>query len=139
MNYLIVYDITQPFDLAAIHKTITQRVGVSDWWHYLPNVYIVSSLKTEKQIADIIISNHPGLLFLVIKIDVRGTNGVLNKGAWDWINRKANVQGIKLKPIPPPPSLATILGLPPPKPQTTPSLQTFQAMLNALKRRAETG
>ncbi len=139
MNYLIVYNHTQTDIAINIHNTIISLLSVYDWWHYLPNVYIVSSPKTEKQIADLIISNHPGLLFLVIKVDVKGANGVLNKDAWDWINRKTNIQGIKLKPIPLPPSLATILGVPLPKPQTTPSLQNFQAILNALKKRAETG
>lgn len=135
MNYLIVYDITQSFNISEIHKTITERISVTDWWHYLPNVYIVSSIKTEQQISNVIIRNHQGLLFLVVKVGLQGANGVLNKDAWDWINRKANVQGIKLKPIPPSPSLATILGLPQPRPQTSPSLQS---LLDALKRRTET-
>lgn len=125
MNYLIVYNHTQTLIAINIHNTITSFLLVRDWWHYLPNVYIVSTVKTEKQIADLIISNHPGLLFLVIKIDVRGANGVLSKDAWDWINKKTNASNIKLRPIPQPPSLASILGIPQQKPQTSPTVQSL--------------
>lgn len=95
MMYLITYDHTQTvFSLSDIHKTITTNPRVSDWWHYLPNVYIVSVglFVHSKQIADAIRTSHNGLKFFVVKIDLSDHNGVLNKDAWDWINKKTNTQ-----------------------------------------------
>lgn len=103
MNYLIVYDHTQiSFDTTAIHETITKQLGISDWWHYLPNVYIVTSITSEKELADKIIARHPGLLFVIVNVNLTKYNGVLNKSAWDWIAKK-NRTVLKIKPAPQPP------------------------------------
>lgn len=89
MNYLIVYNHTQSlFAPGLIHNTITNMPGITDWWHYLPNVYIVTSQNDEKYIADKIIGTYPGLLFFVVAVNLNNHNGVLNKNAWEWISTK---------------------------------------------------
>ncbi len=112
MNYLIVYNNQVFQDSNAFHETVTKQLGIDDWWHYLPNVYIVSTSKSESSLANTIIERHPGLLFLIIGIDPKKYNGVLNKKAWEWIDKKGKVL-LKLKaaPQPRPDPLLEILGL----------------------------
>lgn len=114
MNYLIVYNNILSTDNDAIHETVTKHLGVADWWHYLPNTYIVTSTDSECTIANRIIARHPGLLFLIILVDPKHYNGVLDKRAWEWIDKKSRVL-VKLKavPQPPPDLLSGILGLAP--------------------------
>lgn len=97
MDYLIAYDYQQlGYSGEQLHETII-NLPISDWWHYVPGIYIVSSEHTEKTLADGIIVRNPGLIFLIVKIDLSKANGVLNKSAWDWINSKAN-KLLRLKP-----------------------------------------
>jgi len=119
MNYLITFNHTQTnFDPQAIHESIIKMPGITDWWHYIPNVYIVSTSKDESYIADYVISRYPGLLFLVVLVNLTKHNGVLNKKAWEWISNK-NKMLLKVKPAPQPPKINDFLGLPPITPYTT--------------------
>ncbi|MBP9797891.1 hypothetical protein KBC70_01965 [Candidatus Woesebacteria bacterium] len=102
MNYLIVYNDTQAgFNEKDLHNTIVKMNGISDWWHYLPNVYIVSTIqaKNEKSIANNILTKHPGLLFLVVQVNLTAHNGVLPKNAWEWISKKIKTV-LRVKPAP---------------------------------------
>lgn len=106
MNYLIIYNHTQiTFNPNDIHKTITTMLGITDWWHYLPNAYIVSTDRNQEYIADNIIASYPGLLFLIVAVNLQQYNGVLNKKAWEWISKKARIF-LRVKPAPQPPPLA---------------------------------
>jgi len=107
-QYLIAYNNTQGFDSNKIHQVITTIPTVTDWWHYLPNLYIVSTIRNAKYLADKIIPYFQGLLFLVVRLDMRDYNGVLNKDAWEWI-RKKNNQGLKIRVV----SKFPASGLPP--------------------------
>ncbi len=99
MNYLVTYNHTQTsFSPISIHNTIVSMEGINDWWHYLPNVYILSTLNDETFISNKIINAHPGLNFLVVAVDLRRHNGVLPKSAWEWISKKINVL-LRVKPI----------------------------------------
>lgn len=119
MIHLITYDNTQTvFSPSDIHKTITSMSRVNDWWHYLPNVYLVSVglFVHSKEIADVIRTAHTGLKIFVVKVDLTDHNGVLNKDAWTWINKKTNTAP-KLKIVrqlsPITPLQSTPIGYPP--------------------------
>lgn len=127
MIYLITYNHTQTvFDPKEIHSTITKLPGLTDWWHYLPNIYLVDSTSAVSNIANTIIRHHPGLLFLAVKVDLSQNNGVLNKDAWAWINKKTR-STLKLKPATSPNLLSF---LPPITPRTTtsPSLSITEVL-----------
>lgn len=99
MNYLFVYNNLQTgFDPSLVHQVITSVTGISDWWHYLPNVYIINTTASARQISNFISKSLPGLLFFVTKIDTQEVNGVLNRDAWEWIN-KYNRREISLKAL----------------------------------------
>jgi hypothetical protein len=137
MDYLIVYNQQQPnYNSKELHNTV-KSLPISDWWHYLPNAYIVRSTHSEKTLADGIIVRNPGLLFLIIKVDLSKANGVLNKSAWDWINNKVKAI-LKLNPAPSPqPQTLTQLtsglpSIPQPIPRTPP-LGTISDLLGIKK------
>ena len=94
MNYYqITYDHTQYYQPDAIHSVMTTIPGATEWWHFLPNVYLVeTTTATEQDIANHVGAIFTGLRFFIAKIDINATNGVLPKSAWDWINRKNSVQ-----------------------------------------------
>src|SRR5690242_13815262 len=108
MIYQITYNETVFYPVGNIHNAVITMAGVSDWWHYLHNVYLVDSKQTQKQIADQIHAQFPLLNFLVVKVDLEGSNGILPKEAWDWINNKTGINT----------PLEKLLGLPP-MPKTT--------------------
>lgn len=100
MIYLFTFNNQQPnVDTAKLHESIKSLTGIIDWWHYLPNTYLIDSTLGNKQIADTIIANHPGLLFLIISVNPSLHNGVLPKEAWAWISKKAG-QTLRVKPLP---------------------------------------
>lgn len=90
--YLITFNNIQNVDLTMIHEVIKNNSTISDWWHYLPNTYLIETSSTSKQLADLISLKFQGLLFFIVKIDLNDVNGVLAKDAWDWINKKKSVK-----------------------------------------------
>ena len=100
MNYIIIINIVNSqYNAKSIHDHIVKLPGLTDWWHYLPSAYIVSTTKSAKSIADFIIGSFPGLPFFIGKIDLSETNGILSKSAWDWITDK-NKAGLRLRIAP---------------------------------------
>ncbi len=96
MIHLFTYDSSQTeFDFTAIHNTITKSTPLLlDWWHYLPNVYLVetNSPSRIKSLTQEILNTYKGLRFFVVKVDLTDHNGVLNKDAWTWISKKINTE-----------------------------------------------
>lgn len=86
----ITYDTSQfYFDSQKIHDVITKLRPVLDWWHFLPNVYIIeTSTSNEADVANALIKEFQGLRFFVSKIDIDSPNGVLPQKAWNWITKK---------------------------------------------------
>ncbi len=139
MMYLITYDHTQTvFSPTDIHKTITTMPHVTDWWHYLPNVYIVSArlLTHSKELADVIRTAHNGLKFFIVRVDLSDHNGVLNKDAWDWINKKTDIAPrlriVKSPQLPPITSSSPLLDLLGIKPQQNPNLVSIVDLLKKI-------
>jgi len=90
-NYLIVYnDVTGTLDSKDFHEKITKHLSVTDWWHYIPNGYIVTTPVPSAGITNSFSHWYPGLLFLIIKVDFNDASGVLPKEAFDWIGKKKN-------------------------------------------------
>jgi len=99
-NYLIIYnDVTGTLDKKDFHEKITKHLSVTDWWHYIPNGYIVTTPVPSAGITNSFSHWYPGLLFLIIKIDFDDASGVLPKEAFDWIGKKKNPY-VKIKQTP---------------------------------------
>ncbi len=108
MNYLIIFnDVNGAFDKKDIHKRITEQLDASNWWHYLANAYIITTSVSSAGITNSLSGWFPGLLFLIIKVDLEDASGVLPKEAFDWIRDKSGkyvkvsrttMPGIKISP-----------------------------------------
>ncbi|MBI3290453.1 hypothetical protein HYZ78_03600 [Candidatus Microgenomates bacterium] len=117
MNYYqITFNNLEGFNAGQIHSVITTQPGLADWWHYLPNSYIVETPVTIKFMADKIITAFPGLNFIITKIDISDFNGYLDKRAWEWLNKKTHLKGIKYVPHANSPLLDLLSGHRPPAP-----------------------
>lgn len=101
-NYLIIYnDVTGTLDKKDFHDKIVNHLSVTDWWHYIPNGYLVTTPVPSAGITNSFSYWYPGLLFLIIKIDFNDASGVLPKEAFDWIGKKKNkFVRIKQTPLP---------------------------------------
>lgn len=104
MKYLIIYNNLQGhWNDEELHKTIVGIKEIGNWWHYLPNTYIVDTTSSSKNLADKISRRFPGLLFLIIKVDLKDVNGVLVKSAWEWLAKQSKPKvkfKLKAKPKP---------------------------------------
>lgn len=129
--YMVCFNNSEGFDSTQVHNTLTTLPIVLDWWHYLPNTYIVQTnviFNPAKRITDLMREKFNELSFLVIKLDIRNYNGVLNKDAWEWL-RKKNNQVLKFKTISRP--LSTGL---PNIPQRSQNLSSIQGAIEMILR-----
>lgn len=151
MKYLIIYNNLQGYwSDEEIHKSIVDIKEIANWWHYLPNAYIVDTIKSSKDLVNKISRKFPGLLFLIIKVDLKDVNGVLVKSAWEWLAKQSKLKvKFKLKakpqakfasgalpfkpvPIPQAKTLSDILGIPKPRKPSS-SLSDFLGFKNEEK------
>ncbi|MDO8610649.1 MAG: hypothetical protein Q7R95_08950 [bacterium] len=102
MNYLIIYnDATGTLDKKDFHKRITEQLSATDWWHYIPNGYIITTSVPSAGITNSLAGWFPGLLFLIIEVSFNSASGVLPQEAFDWIGKKKNpFIRIKQTPLP---------------------------------------
>jgi len=145
MNYLIIFDqeIIGTYSPADIHGVFTKIPGSTNWWHYISNTYIVTTNQTSAIISDHIYKILPLLKFLVVKIVLDDSNGVLQKDAWEWINKnKTSALALRAilgnNPLPKPSSsLPTIPSLKPyfsPSSSSLPPIRTLRDIFDNLKR-----
>lgn len=92
MNAFIITIDDNPliYNESKFHLTLTKEISIKSWWHYIPSVYIVTSEANSEVLANQITFSYPGLKFLIAKLDLTDVNGVLPKGAWDWISNNNN-------------------------------------------------
>lgn len=102
MNYLIIFDdVTAKYDRKDIHEKITKHLSVTKWWHYLAHGYIVVTPVLSSRITNSLANWFPGMLFLVIEVNLVDASGVLPKEAFDWIrNNSGKSVKIKTKSLP---------------------------------------
>ena len=142
MNYLVLYDpsIFETKTADEVHLLLTSLPGSSDWWHYIPNSYIITSSSTSSAISDHIYKAMPDMRFLIVRITIEDSNGVLKKDAWDWINKHKTLatplRTILKASTSPSTRLPTIPPLlpyfSPPTPSLSPS-KTIEELLKRLK------
>lgn len=100
MIYSIVYNHTQPIDSDHLHNIVTTAIMTTDWWHYLPNMYLINTTLNAAQITSTLQVQFPGMLFIVNKVDTSDYNGVLPRDAWEWLQKFNNAKNlIKLKKV----------------------------------------
>lgn len=88
--YMIVPDITPPFNLGLFHNYIAQLHTsgyIYGWWHQLPgNVYLVDTALDSNQLYNLIIRHMPMRKFIVMEVNPKNQQGWLSKEAWDWFS-----------------------------------------------------
>ena len=86
--YMIMPNITYPFDLGKFHTYIQQLYSegyIQAWWHYLPGgLYFIDTALDVNQIHNLLIKNIPMRYFIVMEVNPKNQQGWLPKEAWDW-------------------------------------------------------
>jgi len=88
--YLVTYNTDNNFNNSVFYKhisTVLYPQYISDWWHYLENVYIVISSLDVNQIYNLISPQLGGRNLLIIEINPNNAQGWLPKKAWEWIQK----------------------------------------------------
>jgi len=91
MIYMVNFDKSQLENPKIFHAVITNIPGTSDWWHYLPSLYLLEgNTLTVNKIYNFIHASYPDLHLFVSIFNPEGYFGYLDKDAWDWISNKEN-------------------------------------------------
>jgi hypothetical protein len=89
--YAIVIDPRNyPYHAVDLHRLIKDAPDFTAWWHYIDNVYIVKTSLSEDAISEMIRDTTKEANLLVIKVNIKDSQGWLPKEAWDWIKSEGN-------------------------------------------------
>jgi hypothetical protein len=91
--YLISISNWANFNPTAFHNYFTSLYPrtISDWWHYIPNIYLVATTLSPSQLYNLIVPGAAGIQYvLIVEVKPGNNYGWLPKDAWDWINKYHN-------------------------------------------------
>jgi hypothetical protein len=89
-TFIVTIDVTDPdLQIANVREVLTTHEGISNWWNYIPGVYLVRTVLTADQIGDLIKPKSAGASFLVTEVNLRRSEGWLSERAWRWIRRRS--------------------------------------------------
>lgn len=76
------------------YKKITNSKLVSDWWHYLPGMFIVVSESNPEELRKNMFRNKD--VSFIAEINLDNTCGLLPNPAWEWIFKHSKSKNRKL-------------------------------------------
>lgn len=113
-SFLLVFD-ASTVSRDAVTAYLNARLEVKNWQYYFPGTIIVTSDRSTDELAMMIHTAFPMLLFFVTKIAPTEIQGWLPPAVWDFMNNpKANIQQLGMPQILPPFGAPPPLGAPPP-------------------------
>jgi len=92
--YQLSFDtLSTTLDADGLHETITQSRDVTNWAHYHPGCYFMTSDLTASELADLLEPNFKtgrGTVtrFVISEIDTENLNGSLPSIAWTWFQKR---------------------------------------------------
>ena len=88
-TYIVTLDASNPLiGSEQVFQYIRSSKFITNWWNWLPFVYIVESTERADVISEELRSAALGTRFLVAQIDLENSEGNLAREAWDWIMRR---------------------------------------------------
>lgn len=87
--YIIAVDAwnTEP-DVTALKDYIRTSPSISNWWNYIPCVFLVMSPMSADELSDALKPHTRDASLLVIEANLRNSEGWLPERAWKWIKRR---------------------------------------------------
>ena len=86
---MIAVDVTdERADHDRLRAYIKETDDFSHWWNHLPSLYLVQSPLTAEQISKRLEAHLNSARYLVVRVDLRDSQGLLPERAWHWIQRR---------------------------------------------------
>ncbi len=90
-KYLLAVDAVDPkLDPDRLRAFIRTSPVFTDWWNYLPFVFIVTSDAGPRGVSTALKAALGDVRHLVIEVSVGTAQGLLPSLAWDWLKREAD-------------------------------------------------
>ena len=89
-TFIVTLDVTHPdLDIANVRDVLTTHDCISNWWNYIPGVYLIRTILTADQISDLIKPKSANASFLVSEVNLGRSEGWLSDRAWRWIRKRS--------------------------------------------------
>src|SRR5258708_7893594 len=75
-----------------LHQQIDDNPAITDWWHYLPHLYLLITDLSKKEIRDLVKDCEPNRRHLILDVKLSASTGWLPKDAWTWLNENGRKQ-----------------------------------------------
>jgi hypothetical protein len=87
---IVTIDVTDPdLEIARVREALTTHDRISNWWNYIPGVYLVRTELTPDQISDLIKPVAANASYLVMEVNPGHSEGWLSDRAWRWIRKRS--------------------------------------------------
>ena len=85
MILVVSYDLKEFRDYTPFYEALKMQ-GTSSWWHYLTSTWLLSTIKTPKQVVEAVRPHMgPNDFILVGEFSSNNYFGWLPNEAWDWL------------------------------------------------------
>ena len=99
-TYLIAIDAWNPdFDQKAVKEIIKNHPGITNWWNYIPFVFLVVSPLSADELSEALKPHTKDASLLVIETNTRNSEGLLPEPAWNWIRRRSRQPSAGLRNV----------------------------------------
>jgi hypothetical protein len=87
-TYIIVVDAWNPaVDPAPVKDFVRNSKSITNWWNYIPYVFLVTSPLRADQLSEEMRPYTKGARFLVMRVNPAESEGSLPRRSWEWIGR----------------------------------------------------
>ena len=94
--FIVVVDPTDAdANLSDVRKFITTSPDIANWWNYIPGTYIVSTSLSADELSDRLKLMTGDVRHLVVRTDLKESEGWLPERAWKWIRRRSREEDKK--------------------------------------------
>jgi hypothetical protein len=89
--YILSFDRNPAWDYKILHEGIKSDPNIVTWSHYMLSSYILISKQSGKVLGEGIMRYFPDHRFLLTQVKLSNKWGLLNKDAWEWIDKYKNI------------------------------------------------
>ena len=89
MILIVSYDLKEIRDYTPFYEMLKKQ-GTTSWWHYLSSTWLLSTVRTPKEVAEAIKPYMGAKDFLLVgEFDRNNYFGWMPKEAWEWIKAQS--------------------------------------------------
>ncbi len=78
-TFIVTIDVTNTdLDIADVREVLTTNNRISNWWNYIPGVYLIRTVLTADQLSELIKPRSADASFLVSEVNLGASQGWLS-------------------------------------------------------------